>query len=645
MTASLRGGSLAGVALAVAHLAAGQQEPLRVQAVVESQRVFVGQHFLFQIQVHGSDQPGPVDLRALERDFTVSETGGGPSNSTSVSIVNGRMTQQVRRGYNLNYRLAAKAVGDKVIPALAISAEGRSQSTQPIPMRVLPPQENSDFRFRLSLSEDRAYVGQQIALTAEWFIGRQVQDFSFTFPLLEDGRFEIADPPDAAGGRSQASTDRMEIALGDRRAVAFEGTGELDGRKFTVLRFRKLLVPRSAGTVRVPAATVTFRARVASRTRRPGPFDDFFGGDLLSDFFGDARDVETLSIPSNRPRIEVLELPAAGRPRGFNGWIGQFEVVAEASPVSVKVGDPITLRVGVSGNGMRAAASLPALDQQPALTRDFNVPREIGAGEDRNGERVFTQTLRARYDSVTEIPAIELPFFDPEDGEYRVARTEPIPIRVEPSRVVTADDAEGRGIQGQRQLEVESSEQGIAHNYVGRSALQSAPGALAVRLRPLGPLPLALALLGLPPLAYIGLHAARMARRHGGSALRWRQSPRTKWRREVSAIDLERGPGGAVAEAVLASLRAYLGARLARTRSEAAAWSFADAEVRLRSQASLPGGSDGIEGSALLADLKSVFERCETASYAGVEPMDRQWRRRLVADAVSVVDRIEEAAG
>ena len=531
-----------------------------------------------------------------------------------------------------------------MIPQLVITADGRSQNTQPISMRVLPPQENSDFKFRLSLSESRAYVGQQLTLTAEWFIGRAVQEFSFTVPLLEDERFEIVEPPAPPAGTGPDSSDLMEIALGDRRTIAQKGTGVLDGRQFTVLRFRKLMVPKTEGAVRIPAATVTFSTPFELPSRRRGLFDDFLGDGLFTDMFGGFRDTETLAIPSNRPRLEVLSLPAGRRPRGFNGWIGQFEVSAEASPVAVKVGEPITLSLRVRGTGMRVTARLPALDEQPSLARDFNVPREIGAGEDRDGARFFTQTLRARREGIAAIPPIELPYFDPDLGEYRVAHTAPIPIEVEPSRIVTAEDAEGGRPSGPRQLGVETGETGLAHNYVDASALQPMPGLLRVRLRPLGPLPIALALLAMPPLIFGGLQAARLSRRHGGFAFGWRRSPRALWRAATDAIDVEGGPGSAVADAVLAALRRYLGLKLGGKRSEAAAWTFADVAGRVEAVAVRSEAGDDPAGASLLSDLKSVFERCEAASYAGVEPMDLDWRRRLVADASEVVDRIERAS-
>ena len=110
----------------------GQDVPLRVQAAVQSQRVFVGQQFLLQIQIRGSDDPDPVDIGPLEADFSVTEAGGGSSNSTSVSIVNGQMTRQVQHGYNLNYRLAARRAGQVRIPSLTVTANG-NQPDSPHP--------------------------------------------------------------------------------------------------------------------------------------------------------------------------------------------------------------------------------------------------------------------------------------------------------------------------------------------------------------------------------------------------------------------------------------------------------------------------------------------------------------------------------
>lgn len=621
----------------------GQAEALQARASVEGQQVYVGQQFLLRIRVEGTEQPDPVDIGALERDFTVSEAGGGASSSTSVSIVNGRMTQQVQRAYTLNYRLAARKAGDVAIPALAITADGRTARTRPITLRVLPPRENDDFKLQLELSATRAYVGQPVALDAIWYIGREVRDFSFTMPLLEDRRFEVLDPEaSASAGQAATADERLEIQLGDRRAAARKGRGSLGGREYTTLRFRKLLVPREAGSMVLPTATVTFLTPSQTRSRARDPFDDsFFGGGLFADFFGRRPVVETLAIPSNRLRLEVLDLPTAGRPPGFNGWIGVFRLQTEASPDRVAVGEPITLKVQVEGEPRRAAARLPALDEQADLVRDFKVPREMAAGEDRGDAKFFTQTLRAKHDRVTQIPAIELPYFDPEAGAYRIARSEPIPLSVEAARIVTADDAEGLG-SGPRQMEVKSTEQGIAHNYVDASALRPAARSWQAWLLPLGPVPVALAVVAVPPLVYFCLLAASSIRKRGAAPWRLRPSAYAQWRKSIAAIEADRAAEREASAAVLSALRAYLEARLGLGRG---AWGFDDAAVRLRDGATRRKGKPRAGGEETLTALRDVFERCEAGSYAGSGAMDAAWKARLLADAKAAVALIEERLG
>lgn len=624
--------TLAGLAVIPA-LVLAQDAELRARAAVRSQQVYLGQHFLLQVQIEGTDSPDPVDMRVLEKDFVVSEAGGGSSNSTSVSIVNGRMTQSVRRGYNLNYRLAARRPGQLQIPPLSISAGGQSATTQPVPLRVLPPQENSDFRLRLGLSESRAFVGQPVVLTVDWFIGRDIGEYGFSMPLLADTRFEVTDPPTPP---ARDPDELIGIQLGDRRAQGWTYQGELNGRPCTVLRFQKVLVARQAGSYELPSATVTFAAMQRGGQQRRGVFDDFFGMSLL-DTFGGRRATETLAIPSNRPRLEVRSLPADGRPARFNGWIGQFELEASASPTAVEVGEPVTLTMTVRGAQLLPSVAFPALDIQPSMARDFKVPQEMGVGEIKGDVRTFTQTVRARHDAVSAIPPVELPYFEPRLGEYRTARSEPIPITVEPSRIVTAEDIEGGGSGGPRQLAVESAETGLGHSYTGADALRAPSGPWTYWLRPLGPPPLATALIAVPPLLWCAVMAVRVGRRAPGIFRLPARGPRARWRRAIAKLRTEAPLGEDGASALLYALREYLGALLEGSASIARAWTFGDVAARLEDQHGSRINVDALDA------LRSVFERCEASRYAGGVDMDASWLETLISDAEKAVARLEGA--
>ncbi len=643
-----------------------QQESLTARAAVQSQQVYVGQQFLLQIQIEGTDQPDAVDFRALEKDFAVTEVGGGASNSTSMSIINGRMTQSVRHGYKLNYRLSARRAGDFRIPALTVSNGGRTVQTQPLAIRVQPPQENNDFKLRMSLSEQQAYVGQPIKLSTIWYIGRDIREFSFTMPLLEDNRFEILEPDSVGSLAAGQNPDQfMEILLGDRRARARKGAGEFEGRQYTQLSFEKVLIPRKPGEFVLPGTTVAFQTPDQGARRRSRPFDDFFGGGFFSSVFDRQVVMQTLAIPSNRPRLKVLELPSEDRPAGFHGWIGEFTIQAEAEPLEISVGEPITLELRVKGNNMLSNAQLPSLEEQTALSRDFKIPREMAAGENREDARYFVQTLRVKYDGVTQIPPIELHYFDPRKESYLVARTEPIPLAVKAARIVTAEDAEGLDGVQPRQLEVESSESGIAHNYIDESALEPVESSWTIWVRPIGPVPLVLIGLVVPPLICLSILGTGLVRRFEGSS-RWRsKSTYTKWQRVVAGIDLASNSDEQMAATVLAALREYFAARLSTDTGTANAVGTRQGALTYEDVVRLlhkkRGGKNSVHSQMddrVLTGLSSVFERCELGRYAGgavhsltasASALDSQdgmrsgseWKQRLLADARTAVDGVE----
>lgn len=583
--------------LPIAPAVSAQEPELSVTAAVEKTQVYAGQPFVLQIQVEGSDKVERPDLSGLE-DFQVQEAGGGENNSQSISIVNGKITRVVRRGFNFNYRLTAKRTGDLVIPAINVMAEGKIRRTQAIRIRAVPPSENEDFKLQLQLSDERVYVGQPVILTVTWYVGGNVEEFGFNIPLLEDKRFDVTGFNEDIDPNQQDSYVR--IPLGDDAIIGRKGRATLDGRSFLTVTFERVLIPKQAGTIRVPQATVSMRA-VQGYQRRGGNsvFDDFFSDGI----FGRRAVYEDFVVPSNTPSLEVAELPSEGRPAGFTGLVGAFQIEAEATPTDISVGDPITLTVRVKGPRYLENVSLPPLEKQPSLARDFRIPEERATGTIRGSAKVFTQTLRATHSGVTEVPPIEMPYFDPRTGNYEIARSEPIALKVEGNRIITAQDAEGRDASAVTQTELEAREEGIAHNYEGADALVDQAGSLAVWLGS----PLGLALLIVPPLGYGALWGFLvMAQRRGADSTgrRARRAYRDFTRR-LTNLDTTEGGSGGFHSQLLEALRAYLGARL---KLPPGALTFADVagELRKRGAANEP-----------VAELRALFEQCEAGRYAG----------------------------
>jgi hypothetical protein len=573
--------------------AAATAQPPAAVARIESQEFYLGESVIFQIDVQGSDSPQPPDLSAVT-DFATEYLGGQTRNQESITIVNGRMSRTLHKGYAFTYRLTPRSSGDLVIPALQIVADGATLTTNAVPVRVKEPAETEDFKLRMSLSRDRCYVGEPVTLTVTWYIGRDARNFQFTIPILDDGRFRLHDPE----VRIDPARQYLRVQLSTGEVIAEKGQGTLDDRQYATLTFRKVLVPSEAGRLVIPRAAVACEA-VVGYGRSRDLFDDFFS----DDFFGLGRRgvYERFVAPSNELQLEVLPLPQEGRPADFAGHVGRYRIEAAAQPTEANVGDPITLTVTLSGPEYLRDVELPPLGRQAALARDFRVPEEMAAGEVQGDAKVFTQTIRAARADVAQVPPIELPYFDTGTGRYSVTRSDPIPLTIHSTRVVTAQDAEGRDL-APVTSELREWGEGIAHNYEDLGVLVNQRYGLATLV--LAPR-WAAGALG-PPVLYLLLLAGTIAVR------RSRAHPEARRARHAFG-DLRRalgriGPAAGQPEAcrgVLSALREYLGSRLSMP---AGALTYRDAAPVLHAR--------GVADEQL-ALLEGLMQECEAGHYAG----------------------------
>jgi len=597
-----------GLALALAVLPAACADSITVRPALEKTDVFVGEGFVFQIQVQGSDQPAPPDLSTL-KGFTVESLGGQQNNRQSISIVNGRMNQVVERGYTFSYRLTPQKAGRLQIPSLSVQVDGQTLKTQPVAIQVRKPQETDDFKFRVSLSRERCYVGEPIVLTATWYFNRNVRRVAFTVPATADSRFFVTDLKQA----QDQSKECFSVPMNSEEAVAEKGTGRLGSRDYATLTFKKVLIPKEAGVYTFPEATAACEALVGQkRPRRRSLFDDFFGDDPFN------RGVyQSFVSPSEPLALEVVELPADGRPANFSGLVGNYRVSATATPTEVNVGDPITLTVRVTGPAYLDHVELPPLGGQASLAERFRIPKEQAEGKVEGDTKVFTQTLRALDGSVTEIPPIELGFFDTKAGAYRVAKSKPIPLTVHATTVLTTEDVEGGEVTPVR-TQLTAWREGIAHNYEDPSVLENQAHGPVFWLAS----PVWAGLTGVPPLAYAVLGTVLLIRRKGQAnpALRRRRRAFAELNNAIAKLQARAAAGNtALYSDAIEALRAYLGAKLEMTGG---ALTFKDVEAPLKQR--------GVSEESL-ASLKELFEQCERYQYAG--------GHGLAGDAAALLER------
>jgi len=612
-----------GLVLCAASLTTDAQQ-FSVQAAVESSEVFQNEQFLFQIQVSGTDEPDKPDLAGLT-DFAVEELGGRANNSSSVSIVNGRATRRVSRGYIFSYRLTPKRTGALIIPAIQVSVKGMRARTRAIPVTVRKPAETADFKLRVRLSKPECYVGEPVTLTVTWYIGKQPEGIEFNLPILKHPGLKIPEPDlSGVGPRTQV------WELDGVRVVPNQGRGELGGKTYTTITFSLIVIPKQAGRLNVPPSTVACKVLTGyknpQRRRQPGGFGGFFD----DPFFGRGRQAvyRRIVVPSNPLILTVRELPAAGRPQNFAGHVGEYRIEVSATPTEVNVGDPITLAIKLAGPDYLEDVAPPPFHQQPEFVRNFKVPKEMAPGKVEGRAKLFTQTIRATHADVKEIPPVELPYFDTRRRQYGVAASQPIPLAVKATKVLTAQDAEGSGPVAAEGRKLAAWSRGIAHNYEDFDLIEDQRYGPETWLCS----PAWISLLLGPPLAHlILLAAAATARKRSADPLailsrkaygEFRSRIKTAPREGQAAGD------GQWCAAVLDAVQTYLGAKL---RSASGALTFADVEAPLAGK--------GVDPETLQA-LKELFAQCEAGRYAGGAGSGAD-PEAVIRRAASVVKKME----
>ena len=599
------------------HTVSVSPQSISVRAAVKSREVYVGESFLFQIQVKESDAPSKPDLSPLSSNFFVEELGGQQNNSESITIINGQMERKVRRGYIFSYRLTPRRAGTLKIPSLSVKVEGAVFPTQSISIKALAPEETEDFKLRMSLSKQKAYVGESIALKITWFIGKNVDEFRFGVPFLQDN-------PDFDFDNPQVDIDQSKkyfrIPVAGEEVIAQQGQGTLEGRRFTTVSFAKIVIPKRSGTFKLSEARVFCQVLEGYQRRKRGFSDDNFFG------FGRQRVYRRYVVPSNTLSLTVLDLPVQGRPPTFTGLVGKYRIVTSAVPTEVKVGDPITLTMRISGPVYLKTVPPPDLNQQEGLATRFKIPKEISSGKLEDDIKVFTQTIRARDETVTEIPPVELNYFNPENGRYEVASGEPIPLTVQRTQVITLADAEGI-IGAPANTELETLMEGIAHNYEGLDVLEDQAFSLSTLLHSwswLGVLfgPLVFYLTGF-------FTVRRRDRLKADVSGRRRRSAYKKVTRGFKKVKALVNDESRYYEELIKQVRNYLADKFDRP---AAGLTFGEVERLL---------TDNSVDAEAVSKLKRVFEICDAGRF-GISGRPVEAREELLHATREVVKHLEK---
>lgn len=132
---------------------------------------------------------------------------------------------------------------------------------------------------------------------------------------------------------------------------------------------------------------------------------------------------------SRRLRLEVVGVPAEGRPAAFLGGVGGFSVEADVSPATARVGQELIYRITVTGPAAWGMTARPDLSR---LARLAVAPRVEALPDEEIREppsRTFVTRLRTTRPGDAVLPPVVIAAFDPGAKRYFSKATRSLAIK------------------------------------------------------------------------------------------------------------------------------------------------------------------------------------------------------------------------
>jgi len=373
-------------------------------ATLDRESVVVGENVTLTLNFEGG-QPRSMPVPSNLPNLHVSSSG----TSISSEFING----QSRTTFAATYILTPMQPGDYVIPGFIAEVGGEKLSTQPLKLKALKPNapsaatinSGSQVTFmKLVLPKKQMYVGETVLAQLELYIQGNVRINQFQLTSF---------PADGCiiGKMVQGNQRRAQI-------------GNL---AYNMVPLTFPIKSVKSGPIIVGPVTATVVAAIPTGGRQDS-FLERFG-------LGTPAEQRQLTLATESDTLQSLPLPNQNVPANFNGAVGAFSMNVTAGPTNLTVGDPITVRVQISGQGAFDTLTLP----DPFTSTDFKAyPATVKSVETTDqfglqGSKTFEQVIVPQNAEIKQLPPVAFSFFDPEQATYRTLTHPPFRLVVQPA--------------------------------------------------------------------------------------------------------------------------------------------------------------------------------------------------------------------
>ncbi len=340
----------------------------------------------------------------------------GPNQSTSMSVINGKVSGSL----TLSYILQPSNIGPFTITSASIDYAGKTYSTAPITIKVekgTPQQQKQS-----TGGYDAAELAKNVFIIAEANKTKVMQGEQITVTYKLYTKLNIASPQISKLPSYQGF---WAEEVGPLQQINF-AVEMYNGERFRVAKIKQVaLFPTKTGVLAVTPFELNVPVLVKKRKTGNDVFDEFFN----DSFFGRTETVEFLA-KSNTIKVTVEGLPA-GAPESFKGAVGNFNINADIDKREISTNESVTLRLNISGSGNIKLLEVP-VPQLPAGFEKYEpkIIENVNKGAVVSGQKIVDYLLVPRSPGKKEIPPVEFTYFNTASRKYVTLKTQPFSLNV-----------------------------------------------------------------------------------------------------------------------------------------------------------------------------------------------------------------------
>jgi hypothetical protein len=432
-------------------------EEVGLQVEANRTQIYLGESFVLTVKVSGLDAPPDPDLAAIT-NCSVKFLDSQSQSFQQVTIINGRMQKTGFVGRAFTYEVTPLQAGRFTAGPIGLPVSGRTISAPGPSLDVSGVEQQSDVQVRVTASRDTVLVDEPFDVTLTVIVKRLPPPHADTdpfdpanppkleAPFLESRPIPGLDGPDIQEMLKQIVTD-------GRRQAGF-AINNYTIRRDPFDSFFNFNTPNTESPAlfalsRQPATRekqdvweYTLAIRYVPKEQKTYTFGPVtFKGPLVTggDASGQAAALRVFAVgPAHT--VRVVPPPEADRPSSFTGAIGSnLTVEARLDTQACRVGDPLTLTLVVAGGINLRNAYPPSIQRQEDLARDFKVYEDTVQIQPVDSGKKYVYTIRPTRAGTLEIPPLDVSYYDVNARAYQTARTQPIPVKVDPAPQVAED--------------------------------------------------------------------------------------------------------------------------------------------------------------------------------------------------------------